>query len=70
MSNEKLTMSNEKTKAYDRKTCCDCLHCKVSVKTTKNCTLCFCAETENKELHKEPYWQKKPLCKKFEDMGG
>ena len=50
------------------KTCFDCLHCKVSAKSTKNRRLCFCAETEKKKRHKEPYWVKKPVCGKFEDM--
>ena len=55
-------MSNEK------KNCLDCLHCKVSAKSTRNCRLCFCAETGKKEKHKEPYWIIKPVCKKFTDM--
>lgn len=50
------------------KTCFDCLHCKVSANSTKNCRLCFCAKTKAKERHKEPYWLKKSVCKKFEDM--
>ena len=54
-------MSNEKT-------CFDCLHCKVSKKSTDKCRLCFCAETKKKERHKETYWLVKPVCKKFEDM--
>ena len=52
----------------EKKTCFDCLHCKVSAKSKKNCRLCFCAQTVKKENHKEPYWFKKPVCKKFEDM--
>jgi len=55
-------------KVVEAKTCFDCLHCKVSAKSTENCLLCFCAETGKKERHKEPYWFAKPLCKKFEDM--
>jgi len=50
------------------KTCFDCLYCKVSAKSTKNRRLCFCAETEKKKRHKEPYWVKKSVCKNFEDM--
>jgi len=50
------------------KTCLDCLHCKVSVKSTERCRLCFCAKTLKKERHKEPYWVLKTLCGHFEDM--
>jgi len=52
----------------NKKTCFDCLHCKVSAKSTKNCRFCFCAETAKKEKHKEPFWIDKQICKKFEDM--
>jgi len=50
------------------KTCFDCLHCKVSAKSTKNCRLCFCSETRKKERHKERYWLSRLVCKKFVDM--
>jgi len=50
------------------KTCFDCLHCKVSAKSTEKFRLCFCAETKKKAKHKEPYWIKKKVCGKFEDM--
>jgi hypothetical protein len=50
------------------KTCFDCLHCKVSKKSTEKCRLCFCSETKNKGKHKEIYWLKKPVCRHFEDM--
>jgi hypothetical protein len=50
------------------KSCFDCLHCKVSAKSTKNCRLCFCAETKNKERHKETFWLTRKLCKKFNDI--
>jgi hypothetical protein len=52
----------------ENKTCIDCLYCKVSVKSTQKCRLCFCAETKKKVNHKEPYWLMKPVCRKFEDM--
>ena len=55
-------------KTKNNKTCCDCLHCKVSAKSTENCLLCFCTETVNKDKHKELYWLNKPLCEKFSDM--
>jgi len=51
------------------KTCFDCLHCKVSAKSTEMKKLFYCAKTKKKCLHKEPYWLKKPVCKKFSDMG-
>jgi hypothetical protein len=51
-----------------KRTCFDCLHCKVSAKSTENRKLCFCAETKKKTRHKEPYWQTKKVCKKFYDM--
>jgi hypothetical protein len=50
------------------KTCFDCLHCKVSVKSTPNNRLCFCAEKAKKERHKELYWLAKKVCQKFDDM--
>jgi hypothetical protein len=52
----------------NEKTCFDCLHCKVSAKSTKYCRLCFCAEAEVKKNHKETYWLAKPVCEKFDDM--
>jgi len=48
--------------------CNDCLHCKVSAKSTEKCRLCFCSETAKKMRHKEPYWQKKRICSRFDDM--
>jgi hypothetical protein len=48
--------------------CVDCLHCKVSAKSTKNNRLCFCSEAKNKRNHKELYWIKKETCKNFESM--
>ena len=81
MSNEQLTMNNEKRVVRKResgervtgtmknkKTCLDCLYCKVSKKSTKNCRLCYCSETMKKERHKERYWLARNVCKKFEDM--
>jgi hypothetical protein len=51
-----------------KKSCFDCLHCKVSVKSTKNCKLFFCSESVKKQNHKEPYWEKKKVCGNFFDM--
>jgi hypothetical protein len=50
------------------KTCFDCLHCKVSAKSTGKRRLCFCSETKAKERHKELFWLEKPVCKCFDDM--
>ena len=55
-------------KTDENRTCLDCLYCKVSVKSTKNCMLCFCEKTINKAKHKEPYWVKNHMCIQFEDM--
>ena len=55
-------------KTETKKTCVDCLHCKVSVKSTEKCRLCFCSETTKKIKHKEPFWLARPVCKKFDDM--
>jgi len=62
MSNEELGMSNE------RKNCLDCLHCKVSVKSTENCRLCFCAKIGRIAVFNDVFWLNKTLCNKFEDM--
>jgi len=51
-----------------KKTCVDCLHCKVSARSTENRRLCFCSQTKSKERHKEHYWLVKPSCRKFEDV--
>jgi len=51
-----------------KKTCLDCLHCKVSANSTEDCRLCFCSLSKLKERHKEKYWYKKTPCKKFFDM--
>jgi len=55
--------------SVEKKTCFDCLHCKISAKTTENNRLCFCVKTEKKKNHKDHYWLSKKLCKYFEDMG-
>ena len=54
-------------KAEKKKTCYDCLHCKVSAKSKKQ-RLCFCAKAKKKENHREAYWLKKSLCKNFDDI--
>jgi len=55
-------------KTQAEKTCVDCLHCKVSARSTKNNRLIFCALKIKKRNHKELYWIVKAACKKFEDM--
>jgi hypothetical protein len=50
------------------KVCSDCLHCKVSMKSTKDLRFCFCAKKKEKENRLEVYWVTKPVCRKFEDM--
>jgi len=62
MKNEELAMSNEKRK------CTDCLHCKVSVKSSEECRLCFCTEVGRKAVLQEFYWRNKSVCHNFEDM--
>jgi hypothetical protein len=49
--------------------CFDCLHCKVSARSTMRGRLCFCAMSKKRERHREPYWLAKKICKKFESMG-
>jgi hypothetical protein len=48
--------------------CLDCLHCKVSAKSTANNRLCYCGIAENAKNHKEFYWYTKNVCNAFEDM--
>jgi hypothetical protein len=52
-----------------KETCLDCLHCKVSAKSTEKQRLCFCEMAENAKNHKEIYWFGKELCNAFESMG-
>ena len=49
--------------------CLDCLHCKVSAKSTEKQRLCFCEMAENAKTHKEVYWLGKKVCTAFESMG-
>jgi hypothetical protein len=51
-----------------KKTCLDCLFCKVAAKSTENNRLCYCSETKSKQRHKEKYWLAKKPCDFFEDM--
>jgi hypothetical protein len=51
-----------------KKTCCDCLHCKVYEGSTENCRLCFCSERKTKAYYQEKYWKAKKACDYFDDM--
>jgi hypothetical protein len=51
-----------------KKTCIDCLHCKVSAKSTANKRLCYCAKEEKKLRPLEPFWSEKKVCGKFDNM--
>ena len=62
MKNEQLKVNNEKRK------CIDCLFCKVSVKSTENCRMCFCTEIGRIAVISELYWLNKSVCQQFEDM--
>jgi hypothetical protein len=53
-----------------KKTCLDCLYCKVSARSTVNCRLCFCSQKKVQVRHKEKYWLMKKLCGEFADMTG
>jgi hypothetical protein len=50
------------------KTCFDCLHCKVSAKSTANNRLCYCGKVKNIKNHKVFYWFIQKVCNAFEDM--
>jgi hypothetical protein len=50
------------------KNCVDCLHCRVSAKSTKNKQMCFCSETKKKKRHKIKHWKEQKVCRKFVDL--
>jgi hypothetical protein len=54
-------------KARNRR-CLDCLHCKVSAKSTVNVRLCYCGKAEKAKNHKEFFWLVKKVCNAFESM--
>jgi hypothetical protein len=56
-------------KGTKEENCIDCLHCKVSAKSTENQRLCFCAKAEKAVRHREPFWLGKKACGAFEGMG-
>jgi len=51
-----------------KKTCLDCLHCKVSALSFENCRVCFCEMSEKQKEHKEIFWYNKTPCEAFFDM--
>jgi hypothetical protein len=51
-----------------KQSCIDCLHCKVSAKSTANVRLCYCAVSKNRERHREPFWLEKKVCGEFDSM--
>jgi hypothetical protein len=55
-------------KKINRRTCIDCLYCKVSVKSTADKRLCYCGMEETVKTHKEVYWFTKKVCNAFENM--
>ena len=67
MRNEELEMSSN-IQLVEKPNCTDCLHCKVSVKSTEKCRLCFCSEIGRVAVLNEFYWLNRTVCYKFEDM--
>ena len=55
-------MSNKK------RTCIDCLYCRVSRMSTEKKRLLFCSEKKKQVNHTEKYWLTKKPCDEFEDM--
>ena len=53
----------------EKRSCVDCLHCKVSAKSTKKCWLCFCSVKKNRVNHKIAFFTDRKVCKQFYDMG-
>jgi hypothetical protein len=51
------------------KTCIDCLHCKVSAKSTVHLRLCYCAKEGKGVRPEEPFWSEKKVCGEFNSMG-
>jgi hypothetical protein len=52
-----------------KRTCLNCLHCKVSAKSTANNRLCYCAMEGKKVQPQEPYWSERKVCGEFDSMG-
>jgi hypothetical protein len=56
-------------KEVKKETCLDCLHCKVSAKSTVNNRLCYCAKEGKKTRLQEPFWSERKVCGEFDSMG-
>jgi hypothetical protein len=68
MKNEEGRMGENELKEAKKKTCLDCLHCKVSAKSMVSMRLCYC-DKEGKEVQpQEPYWSEKNVCGEFKSM--
>jgi hypothetical protein len=50
-------------------TCLDCLHCKVSAKSTADVRLCYCVKEGKEARPQEPFWLEKKVCGEFDNMG-
>jgi len=57
-----------RVKNMQKKSCGDCLHCKVSMYSTKKGRMCYCAQISRLAIIKEFYWLNRSVCYKFEDM--
>jgi hypothetical protein len=51
-----------------KQNCIDCLHCKVSAKSTPAMRLCYCAKEKKEALFLEPFWSEKNVCGEFDGM--
>jgi len=67
MRNEEMEMSSN-IQLVEKPNCTDCLYCKVSVKSTEKCRLCFCSEIGRVAVLNEFYWLNRTVCYKFESM--
>jgi hypothetical protein len=56
-------------KKTKNKTCIDCLHCKVSAKSTANNRLCYCAKERKETQPQDPFWSERKVCGEFSSMG-
>jgi hypothetical protein len=52
-----------------KETCLDCLHCKVSAKSTAHVRLCYCVKAGKGIQRQEPYWSERKVCGAFDSMG-
>jgi hypothetical protein len=56
-------------KTGKKRSCVDCLLCKVSKMSNDKCRLCYCSGKKTRIIHQESYWLKKTVCQKFKGMG-